>query len=281
MRTGALAYFVVVLVWSCAFWAAAVASGGADATASPLFLVGGAGPFLAAVVLTQVRESPATRRDFWVRIFDPRRLHGRWWAAALLLHPALVGLAVATDRATGGAPPDLHAPESALGLLGLVFTVFWFGPLPEEIGWRGFALDRLLHRTTALLASLVLGAVWALWHVPLFFVPGSFQAGLGPGSPRFWIFLADLLPLSVLITWIYVHTSRSTLSAVLVHFSGNLCGAIVPKTDRLAGLELLFLSAAAILVTLSGGLRTGSDEPAGDARGERAGLSPAAGRPIH
>lgn len=69
--------------------------------------------------------------------------------------------------------------------LGLVFFTFWFGPLPEELGWRGFALDRLQRRTTALRASLILGTLWALWHLPLFYMPGTYQAGLGAGTARF------------------------------------------------------------------------------------------------
>jgi hypothetical protein len=102
----------------------------------------------------------------------------------------------------------------------------------------------------ALEASLLLGTVWALWHVPLFLVEGTFQAGLGFGSLRFWLFLAALPPLSLLITWVYNNTGRSTLSAVLVHFSGNLCGALLAKTEGVAALELAFLTVAAVVVTI-------------------------------
>ena len=116
-------------------------------------------------------------------------------------------------------------------------------------------LDRLQVRLTALQASLILGAIWALWHLPLFLIPGTFQAGLGAGSPRSWIFLTSLVPLSILMTWVYNNTARSTLSAVLVHFSGNLCGELLPKTDRVAALELAFLSLAAALVSSVWGAR--------------------------
>ena len=147
----------------------------------------------------------------------------------------------------------LYFPVSSL--LSLLLFVFWFGPLPEEIGWRGFALDRVQTRMTALRASLVLGSVWALWHVPLFFVPGSFQASLGLGSLRSWVFLSSMVPLSVLMIWVYSNTERSTLSAVLIHYSGNLCGALLAKSDRVAALELAFLSLTAILVVQGWGAR--------------------------
>jgi membrane protease YdiL (CAAX protease family) len=245
------------LGWSSLFWAASVQwDVRGEPSQSFLFLLGGAGPFLAAVALTQLRETAATRRDFWIRVFDPRRLRWPWWLTALLIHPAIVALAFSVDTFLGGSLPRLEpSARSVPAILSLLFFVFWFGPLPEEIGWRGFALDRLQHRMTALLASLTLGSVWALWHVPLFFVPGSFQESLNPGSPRSVMFLASMVPLSVLMTWVYNNTDRSTLSAVLIHYSGNLCGALVAKSDRVAALELGFLSLAAILVTAGWGAR--------------------------
>jgi membrane protease YdiL (CAAX protease family) len=250
MQTSAGSYFALVFAWTWLFWGLAVWwTGGRDPSSSLVFLVGGAGPFLAAVALTHLRETPATARDFWVRSFDPRRIHGRWWAAALLLHPALVACAFAADLALGGSLPAMDPKlASPVALLSLLFFVFWFGPLPEEIGWRGFALDRLQARMGPLRASLVLGSVWALWHVPLFFVPGTFQEGLGAGSLRSVIFLLSMVPLSVLITWVYNETDRSTLSAVLIHYTGNLTGAFFHKTDSVAGLELVALCVAAAWV---------------------------------
>jgi membrane protease YdiL (CAAX protease family) len=250
--TGAAGYLALALGWSALSWAGSAFLGGPDRPMGRwLFLAGGAGPPVLALILTHIREEPRTRKDFWVRIVDPRRIGWRWAIPTLLAHPAIVALAFLLDVALGGAVPH-PAPEAQhpLALSQLAFFVFWFGPLPEEIGWRGFALDRLQLRMRALRASLVLGAVWALWHVPLFFVPGTFQHDLGIASVRFWLFLASILPLSVLITWVYNSTRRSTLAAVLFHFSGNLCGEIFAKSDRVAALELGLLVLAAVVLTI-------------------------------
>lgn len=258
VQTSALLYFLFAFGWSGLLWAAAAARGDwqDNPAESPLFLLGGAGPFIAAVVLTQFRETAATRRDFWIRAFDPRRLRWPWWTAALLLHPAAVALAFAADIALGGTLPALDTDASSpSAVLTLLFFVFWFGPLPEELGWRGFALDRLQDRLTALQASLVLGSVWALWHVPLFFVPGTYQESLEFGSIRSCVFLLSMVPLSVLMTWVYNNTARSTLSAVLIHYSGNLCGGFLYKSDRVASLELGVLAVFASLVVLGWGGR--------------------------
>jgi membrane protease YdiL (CAAX protease family) len=131
----------------------------------------------------------------------------------------------------------------------MILAVFILGPLPEEMGWRGVALDRLQVVLSPVKASLILGFAWSIWHVPLFLIDGTFQAQvIGLGSSRFWIFLATMIPLTIIMTWVYNNTNRSTLSAVFVHFAGNMCGALLVKTDRLAALELIALLVAAVFL---------------------------------
>jgi membrane protease YdiL (CAAX protease family) len=267
-KTSAVVYFACVLPWSAFWWlSSSLLSPGTPPESSLVFLLGGAGPLLWAVAFTHLNETRDTQRDFWRRILDPRLIAPRWLAIALFVHPAIVAVAIGVGMAFGDAAPALRLPASGVaGWLTLVFFTFWFGPLPEEIGWRGFALDRLLKQRSALTASIVLGCVWAAWHLPLFAVPGTFQHDLGIATPRAWVFLATMVPLSVVITWVYQHAGRSTLAAALVHFSGNLCGALIVKSTRLAALELLVLCVvAALLVRLTGARRLSRE--AGDAGG--------------
>lgn len=257
-RTSARLFFTATFAWSAFFWAVSTPVGGIDSTlGSLLFYAGGAGPVIAALAITHGRESRAVQRDLWSRTFNVRRVPVRWFIAALVLHPAILAFAVLADLATGGTlerqGPTIGEP---LALLQLVVLVFVLGPLPEQMGWRGVAYERLVGRMSAVRASLWLGVAWAVWHVPLFFIEGTFHAGLGVGSPRFWIFLLSNIPLTVLMTWVYVHTDRSTLAVVLVHFSGNIVGALLVKTTQLALFELigLTLAAVALVVTTGSGL---------------------------
>lgn len=250
-RTSAACYLILTLSWSWLFWNASLwLNSSSDPSTSPLFLIGGAGPFLIAVFLTHWREAVSVQRSFWTRIFDPRPIGGVWWLAALFLHPIIIALAFVTNSIVSGDLPEFRlSMQSISAISSLIFFTFWFGPLPEEIGWRGFALDRIQTTMSPLKASLFLGTVWALWHVPLFWISGTFQHTLGFGSLRSWIFLVSMVPLSVLITWVYNNTNRSTLSAILVHFSGNLCGTIFIKTERIALFEVFYLIIAAGIVT--------------------------------
>ncbi len=141
----------------------------------------------------------------------------------LLLVPVLNGLALLLGVLAGDAVPAFErAAEFAADPVSLLpYAVFMviFGPLPEELGWRGYALDGLQARWNALWASLILGFFWAVWHVPMFVMVGTYQAELGVLTLPFWEFMFGATVVSVLYTWIYNNTGRSILGAVLFHFS--------------------------------------------------------------
>lgn len=249
-RTKSGLFFVIAFGWSFIFWFLTVLLGGINQfPGSILQYFGGAGPLVSALIITHFFENSEGQKDFWNRVFNLKRIPWRWGMAALIIHPLIIFTAIFLDLSFGGRlqiqASNLTDP---LALVSLVFFVFVFGPLPEEMGWRGVGYDRLEGRMNPLAASLLLGVAWSAWHIPLFLIEGTFQHQLGFGSFRFWVFMASNIPLTVLITWVYNHTNRSIMAAVLVHFSGNIIGALVPKTDRLALLELIGLILVAVVL---------------------------------
>lgn len=254
-KTNAKIYFIFVFVWSIVFWLLTTFFGGINQfPGSILFYIGGAGPLVSALVITHLFESKEDQKDFWSRTFYVKRIPWRWMVPALLLHPSIIFTAGFIETLLGGELQyKFSILSTPISLLTLVLSVFILGPLPEEMGWRGVGYDRLLKTRTPLSASILLGIFWAAWHVPLFFIENTFHYGLGLGSFRFWIFLLSNIPLTIIITWIYNHTDRSILMAAIVHFSGNIVGAILPKSDRLALLELIGLILAAVVIGIAAG----------------------------
>jgi membrane protease YdiL (CAAX protease family) len=138
------------------------------------------------------------------------------------------------------------------------------GPLSEELGWRGYALDALQARYNALVSSLVLGLIWALWHLPLFFTrsEGNFYHEWGAGTLLFWLFVLRMTLFSVPITWVYNHTGRSILSAILFHFAYNLTYSLVyPVPEGLHLTGTLLLLGAAVGIVIVWGPRTLTRRP--------------------
>ena len=118
----------------------------------------------------------------------------------------------------------------------------------EEIGWRGYALPRLLATRSMLSASLILGVLWGAWHLPTFFIPG-----LPQHSIPFSAFMLLTIAYSVLFTWMYVRTAGSVLIATLFHGSINFCqgfflGGIDPAREYWLLAFVWWVAALVVLV---------------------------------
>jgi uncharacterized protein len=255
-------FFMIALGWSWLFWGAAAALAGQSVWDSParwLVYIGGVGPLLAAVVITATTEG---RRGLWelgARIVDARRVPARWMAVALLLPVCAMAAAVAVAAGAGALPAAVDASRlvelagSPHRLASFALFVLIFGPVPEEIGWRGFALDALQARRSALAASLLLGAAWALWHAPLFVIAGYYGDGPPPDPLHFTV---AILGNSVLHTWAYNHTRRSVLVAICFHFMVNFVGMLVEGDGWVEWTRTGFTIAAAVAAVWISGAAT-------------------------
>ena len=167
---------------------------------------------------------PGARRDHrgggyrgkaGVKALLSRAVHWRvglpWYVVALGL-PTVLSLVTAALAYLLGAPKFLQV--GPLTIFDLVLFVLVVG---EELGWRGYALPQLLEKRSALIASLILGVLWGLWHLPTFLVPGTPQYGLPLAA-----FVLLTVEYSILMTWLYLHTLGSVLLATLFHGAINV-----------------------------------------------------------
>ncbi|NOX89468.1 MAG: CPBP family intramembrane metalloprotease [Calditrichaeota bacterium] len=238
-------FFALAYALSGLFWIPAGLAG-KSATAFPFSLLlysGGLGPMIADIILVRRTYTTEERRDYWRRVIDFRRIGWRWYLFILLFFPLLSISGLMIHLINGG---DMPAFEKVAGFLNnplsiIPFAVFilLFGPLPEELGWRGYALDRLQERLNALSSSLILGTFWALWHLPLFFMNGTYQHQMGLMSSAFLLYSLNMIFDSVLYTWIYNNTRRSVLSAILFHFMTNFSGELMPMPQQIEIFKLI------------------------------------------
>jgi uncharacterized protein len=219
-------------------------------------------PAIAALLAAALTGGRSAVGELWERLVRWRV--GWRWYVVVILGPAVFSLAVAlVYTLLGGswaaaAPPALDDTPLVLLPLFLLMLALTDG-VGEELAWRGFALPRLLSRHNALVASVILGVLWALWHLPLLWTEGA---------PLYhhpaWLLLVDLSAKSILFTWVFLHTRGSVLLAVLLHASTNLF-AVSPVVGETGGIALILLAAGAkwvlvaIILTIAGmGLAHGS-----------------------
>jgi CAAX protease family protein len=134
-----------------------------------------------------------------------------WYVVAILL-TIVLGLVTLGVFSLMGGTHQIGMDLTFQGFLVFSLTETIFMVFTEETAWRGFALPRLQNDHSALSASLILGLLWGLWHIPLFLVPGSAQQ-----SYPFIGFILLILPTSIFFTWIFNHTRGSVLLAGLFH----------------------------------------------------------------
>ena len=147
-RHSALAFFALAYCWTWLFWIPAALIGQEASTlVMPLRYLGGIGPVVAAIILTYIAQSKEGRRDCWQRVIDFRRINVKWYAVVFLAVPLLTAIAALLDLLLGGSGIQLEAMSGFVScpwaILPFVAFILLFGPLPEELGWRGYALDRL------------------------------------------------------------------------------------------------------------------------------------------
>jgi uncharacterized protein len=255
-------YFAIALGWSWLFWFVAILLGLSIESPAGLALglLGLLGPMVAGIISTYLTQEKEGRRDYWLRVIDVRRIGARWYAVIFLFVPILFALAVALDLLSGGSGAVWEEAAWQIfanpwAIIPFALSIFMIGPI-EEFGWRGYVLDRLQERWNLTVASSILGVLWSLWHLPLFFFKDSYQYNLGAGSPAFWLFMIGIVPLTFVFTWIFNNTHRSTLSAMLFHFMVNFVGELVALSPRAELYSILLWTVAAIAISMLWGAKS-------------------------
>jgi membrane protease YdiL (CAAX protease family) len=207
-------------------------------------LLGLFGPAAAAVIVAAMTDGRAGVKELLFRLVR-WRVGLRWYAVALGLPALLAATALGLHLAFR---PSVSVQLGALSIFDVVVFVLVAG---EELGWRGYALPALLQRRSPLHASIVLGVLWGIWHLPTFVIPGTPQYGR-----PFAAFLVMTTAYSVLLSWAWLRSRGSILIATVFHGSINLSqgfflGGVEPATQYwlLAG---VYACAALVLIARLG-----------------------------
>jgi membrane protease YdiL (CAAX protease family) len=176
-----------------------------------LFILGGFVPSITGIILTAVFEG---KEGMWALLKSAFQVDigVRWYAVILSVALYFAFSLIAICTLLGGKFDYAQFWLQLPTILPLVIL----GPLSEEYGWRGFATKRLLKHLSANAASLAVGLVWALWHLPLFFMLGTSQREF---HIPFLAFLVSVTSISFIYTYVYLRTKQSLFAAVFLHWT--------------------------------------------------------------
>jgi membrane protease YdiL (CAAX protease family) len=209
--------FTFVVSWTFFLGGAAVRT-----QAAPLslvfLLIGTITPAIIALLL----ESRASGVPALLERVVQWRVPVQWYVFAIGYMLATKLCAALIHRAAWGVWPRFGNEAWPLIVVAILFST----PVQagEELGWRGYALPRLAQQIGYARGSLLLGVVWGLWHLPLFFIPGVDNYG-----QSFGVFVLGTTALSVAVAWLYMHTNGSLLLTMLMHSAVNQTVGVVPS----------------------------------------------------
>lgn len=246
------AYFLMAFGWSWTWWLGLLFATPAQAFLSgnlpPLFfvfaLLGGAGPSLAGIVVSLL----AGGRQEMIRLFsnqDKPGVQPVWWVVVALIVPFLVVTQTIVHAMTGRTVS--FQTQGMMLVMGFIWPVF--SSLGEEIGWRGYALPRMLDKHNPLAASLLLGFIWGVWHLPADYI--AYQSYGWLFVPFF--FLVGPLTLtahSVMMTYLYLRTNRRLAYMVLYHYTITMTGILSPSVSFAGQVDDVLKTAVSVLILL-------------------------------
>ena len=216
-------YIIVSLCWTYFFWVSAAIISNINSENNFIFifhLLGGIGPVI-ATLLYLIRNK--CWKEYLIRLINFKGFSPLVISIILLpilfsiLSPLIIKSRIEIDK-------EFLANGGIIYGIGLLF----FGPLPEELGWRGVLFHESNKLSTAK-AQTITVIVWIVFHLPLFFIVGSYQYNVGFFTKAFAIWCADLITQSVVMGYLYLFSRKSIASAILFHYIVNLMGELIAK----------------------------------------------------
>ncbi len=244
-----LTFFVLVFALAVPFW-----FGGAVITLQllpglPVSALAASVPLIAAAMLVYRENGTASVADLLKRAFDFKRISAKvWYAPIILLMPGVMVVSYGLMRLLG---LPLPTPQFSVLASLVLFVAFFFSTVGEEVGWTGYATDPMQARWSALQTGMLLGVIWAVWHlVPLV------QADRSPVWIAWWGL--STVASRVLIVWLYNNTGQSVFAAIVFHAMSNVSTFLFPNAGshydpRITG---PILAVVAAIITIVWGPKT-------------------------
>lgn len=238
-------FFVIACLVSWLCWLPPFLNARTPEFPQPLLLFGmfaTLGPLVSSLIMLSFSEGKKGVKQLFQSAWK-WRFKKIWLLAVVFIPIALTGLSLAMKLVFENSQFMWGVAPSAL-LLTAVAIFFTGGPL-EEFGWRGYALPLMLKKFNVLTASLLLGIMHALWHLPLHFITGTVQ-----NSMPFWQFGLVTVVGAIAYTWIYLGTRGSLTTVIIYHWIGNISSALFVYWDTNLGRWLFFILQTILAVAI-------------------------------
>ena len=218
-------FFILTFLWSWLFWGIAILIGSGNSQdfsemitstsiEMPLMLIGACGPVFGAFISLRTINGKSAIKPF-IKQFFSLKFGWKVWLTIFLVLGLSTFVAWIVPEFFGHNRISPYLPSVYIFPVYLLLMIF-FGGGQEEIGWRGYILPFLEKRFGLIIGSLILGIVWAIWHLPLWFMPGSTQVFM-----NFFAFILTAIGYSYFFSWVINASGNRLFSGLIAHGTAN------------------------------------------------------------
>ena len=244
-------FFALTYLFTWIFWIPAACV--PERAGVPLMVLGLLAPAAVSTLFVLLSGSEKLKQDLRRKLFGLYRVN---WANVFLaagVFALIVAASILLSLAFGQKMDQFSFTEdfsfTGVGVGGALATIL-LASVIEEVGWKGYCEDSIGNYMNWFWESLIFGAVWSFWHLPLLFIRGTYQAGLTVNPLYVVNFFVSGIPLGYLITWVYLASDRSILACMVFHLFVNFMQEKIAMTPETKCVETVVVTAAAAVIVL-------------------------------
>lgn len=246
-------FYIIVFALTWFFWALAIIFRKSPALFI-FMLLGLIMPASVAVVTVFSSKNEALKSDFKRKLVRFYRIKPLSLLLAIILFMSTGVISILISLFFGGSIEQLRFTEDfSFSISGVSsFLVIILASVIEEVGWRGYGEDAVGSYHNWFTESLIFGCIWAAWHLPLFWIDGTYHYGLRQLGPIYMInFLVSTIPFDFIQTWVYVKNRRSMLATIIFHMFVNITQEKLAMTPETKIIQTFVVIAVSVLIVLT------------------------------
>jgi membrane protease YdiL (CAAX protease family) len=245
-------FFVLAYLFTWMFWIPAVFV--PENIGIILMLIGLIAPAVISTIFVLASDSEALKQDLKNKVFGFYKVKWQNVILAIIVFAMIIVASILLSLLFGQSIEQLAFTEdfsfTGVGIAGAFITIL-VASIIEEVGWKGYCEDSIGDYMNWFWESMIFGVLWSLWHLPLLFIPGTYQAGLMVNPLYVVNFFISGVPMGFIITWVYLVSDRSILACMVFHLFVNFMQEKIAMTPETKCVETIVATIATIVIVLA------------------------------
>ena len=245
-------FFVLAYLFTWMFWLPAIFV--PENIGIILMLIGLIAPAVISTIFVLASDSEALKQDLKNKVFGFYKVKWQNVILAIIVFVAIIVASILLSLLFGQSIEQFAFTEdfsfTGVGIAGAFITIL-VASIIEEVGWKGYCEDSIGDYMNWFWESMIFGVLWSLWHLPLLFIPGTYQAGLMVNPLYVVNFFISGVPMGFIITWVYLVSDRSILACMIFHLFVNFMQEKIAMTPETKCVETIVVTVATAIIVLA------------------------------